>query len=113
LGRLRLANTVFGDEIVLHAVLSDEYGTVSVITSQPHRSGEDATPDFVADAMRAMGFLPLESPFAYYRAADSIAVFDLHPGNVIRRGDVLRFFDAIIYQPTGRLKEIIQRQVAP
>jgi hypothetical protein len=122
LEKLALHNQVFHDDIVLHGVIADPVGNVSLIISQPDYQGTYAgTYTAIKPAMEAAGFVRveppsarMEEPSAYYRPADNIAVIDLHSENAILEdnGTFLRVFDNIMLQPTGALRATFERLAA-
>jgi hypothetical protein len=112
LEKLLLHNSIFHDDIVLHAVWADRVGNVALITSQPHYQGAYAAQETaIKPAMEAAGFIQLDPPSAYYRPADNLAVLDLHTENAITQdnGTFLRVFDNIILHPTGALRATFER----
>jgi hypothetical protein len=111
LEKLALHNHVFHDDIVLHGVVADPVGNVSLIISQPDYQGTYAgTYTAIKPAMEAAGFVRVEppsarkeTPSAYYRPADNVAVIDLHDQNAHPRRQ--RHFPARLRQhhaPTHR-----------
>ncbi|MFO1484711.1 MAG: hypothetical protein U1F71_15215 [Verrucomicrobiaceae bacterium] len=82
LQRLQLQNDLFGDDILVEAVL-DHLDGLLVVTSQPFITGDHPTLDQIAVYMIAEGFAATRSD-DWYRAADDVAIFDSHPGNYIR-----------------------------
>lgn len=119
LQKLHDSNLMFGDDIVLHAVVVDKAWNTNLIISQPKYDLTPATTDQVQDAMKASGFHVSKSlPSAFYRPADNTAVLDFHLENGgLTPGDnpLLLPFDVTVFHPTGALREAIARDsdVAP
>ena len=122
LEKLILHNQVFHDDIVLHGVVADPLGNVSLIISQPDYKGTYAgVYTAIKPAMEAAGFVRveppsarLEDPSAYYRPSDNLAVVDLHDQNAVLEGNgtFLRVFDNIMLRPTGALRATFERLAA-
>lgn len=109
--RLQLANDLFADDFVLHALLADEHGTLSAITSQPDRAGTFAPMHVVARAMGAVGFQSVGEKGTYFRAEDGIAIFDLHEENIVYRDGRLYPIDAVIVRVDDDLREMMEWQL--
>jgi hypothetical protein len=122
LEKLALHNHVFHDDIVLHGVVADPLGKVALIISQPDYQGTFAgVYTAIKPAMEAAGFVRVEppsarkeTPSAYYRPSDNVAVVDLHDQNAVLEdnGTFLRVFDNIMLQPTGALRATFERLAA-
>jgi hypothetical protein len=85
LQRLQLQNDLFGDDILVEAVIEPVDGLL-VVTSQPFITGDHPSLNEISAYMKAEGFAATRSG-DWYRAADDIAVFDSHPGNFIRTAE--------------------------
>lgn len=105
LQRLQNSNELFGDDVRLHAVLSDGHG-VKIVTSQPDISGNKASHEDIKTAMEAKGFEQIGGG-SFYRREDNSAVFDLHSRNAVMSKGSLLPFDAIVAHPSGELKEFV------
>lgn len=57
-----------------------------IVISQPLMRGEAAEPAAITVWMRSLGFVPVGRK-TYWNAAEGIAIFDAHPGNVLRIPD--------------------------
>ena len=106
LRRILKWNELFGDDIQLHAIWSDGKN-VNIITSQPDISGDVVKQPDIDAAMEDAGFIVV-SPGAYYRKSDNVAIFDLHPQNIFRNGEVLVPIDGTIFQPDESMREAIE-----
>lgn len=103
----RLQNEVFGDDVRLHGISTAD-GLAHVITSQPHVSGDTPTQPEIDSAMSGAGFSRMDDA-TYYRKADNVAVFDLHPANafVAKDGSLLPI-DAIVIHPNEELLDSLK-----
>lgn len=101
-----LQNQVFGDDVRMHAIQSDGKG-VSVITSQPHVTGEKPTQPQIDGAMESAGFSRMDDA-TYYRKSDNVAVFDLHPQNAFIHNGALLPIDAIVLHPSEELLDALK-----
>lgn len=90
LTRLLLCNELLGDEIRLEQVMIDPAGAFRIVTSQPLIVGKHPTDRNIHRGLAAMGFEPMEAvgkvptTTDWYRAADSVLLFDAHHGNLIQ-----------------------------
>jgi hypothetical protein len=105
LDRLIVHNEEFGDDIRLEGYLIGEFP--SLVISQPDIVGEPATAADMELQMAAMGYLLLPGlnvgkagSISFYHAEKRIALFDAHPGNFFRTGDMTLPVDGIILKIT-------------
>jgi len=101
LNRLIVHNEEFGDDIRLEGYLAGE--SPSVVISQPDIVGEPATAADMEFQMSAMGYLLLPGlnvgkagSISFYHPEKRIALFDAHPGNFFRTGEMTLPVDGII-----------------
>jgi peptide/nickel transport system ATP-binding protein len=80
--RWRLHNAIFGDNVEFEGVMKTPAG-ICLVISQHMVVGTPPTRTQIADFMAALGFLPAETPFDFYRASDQLAVIDCHALNFI------------------------------
>jgi hypothetical protein len=104
--RLHLQNEVFKDDIVLEGLLRETNSKWKIVTSQPEVSGELATETDIIQGMNDMGFKLLpwrgigrEDALAFSNG--KITVWDVHSGNVVRRGRLIVPIDVIIVDSFG------------
>ena len=102
LSRLRLFNLTFRDFIEFEGVI-DEPGHEAIVTSQEYINGSAATNGEVAEFMSKLSFGQVPGVVAgrnesisYFRAHDSVAVFDTHGQNFIVSGARMVPIDALI-----------------
>lgn len=86
--RLRLQNTLFGDNIQLKGLWQDIHRSWRIVTTQPHVKGRHPTSEELVEAFVALGFEKL--PWQGIGYEDSLAfrkdgydVWDVRPANVI------------------------------
>lgn len=108
LERLWLANEVFGDDIVLTAIIDTEEGP-SVATTQPDIDGKAPSHEGIATFMQALGFQHiLGGGPSWHRIADNILVIDAETWNFIETEEEnILPFDVGIQRPDGELKEYL------
>lgn len=90
LERWLLQNSLFGDDVRLEGIASEDVG-LTVLISQPNITGDAATPDEIEAFMRQLWFQPLTGTslggpgaLGFYRDLDEVAAFDAHPGNFVK-----------------------------
>lgn len=90
LARLLLSNTHFGDDVQLEGV-AREGGQMVVFTSQPTVVGVAAAPEEIVAFMERRRLMRLDGveighrgALCFYRDLDQLAVFDVHPANVLK-----------------------------
>lgn len=101
LSRMLLHNREFGDDVRFEGYLDAEQP--SLIVSQPDIEGEPATAEDMIGQMLQFGYLSLgmleigkAGSISFYHPDRHIAVFDAHPGNFFRAGDITIPIDGII-----------------
>jgi hypothetical protein len=94
LDRMALHNDLFGDDVHVLGVVQDGDWFCLVI-SQPFLRGPRPSAERVESFLREQGFLRIGSELAYFRPADSLALFDSHPGNFVLTGNLPVPFDVI------------------
>lgn len=106
LDRLLMQNESTSVQTLLHGVIADKFGNVSIITSQDDAQGAASTDSRIKQFMEKDGFVPLgESVF--YRMRDNLAFFDVHEGNGVEHNGDLILFDAISVHPDNALRAAI------
>lgn len=119
LERLRLCNEHFGDTVRLEDV-TREGGEMVVFTSQPTVVGTGADPEEVAAFMEMRWLRRLDGirlghqgAACFYRDLDNLAVFDAHPGNILKdRDGVILPIDLVAVTADEKLAEQLERAVA-
>lgn len=102
LTRLQLFNLTFGEDIEIEGVIA-EPGKEAIVISQLFNVGGAATPAQVEEFMAGLGFVPVPGVSAgkaksisYFRARDSVAVFDTHGQNFLISGSEIVPIDGLI-----------------
>jgi hypothetical protein len=85
LDRLALSDSMFGDGTRVLGVVSNESG-VRIVTAQPLVVGKKPSQEDVIEWMRSLGFAAAGQK-TYWNATEGLAIFDAHPGNVLRIPD--------------------------
>ncbi len=81
LDRLDLADQMFLDGTRLIGMIAHRSG-IRILTSQPLVVGKRPDQEAIIAWMRSLGFVPVGRK-TYWNAAEGIAIFDAHPGNVL------------------------------
>lgn len=106
LGRLRLANDLFGDDFCFHGVMDDPAG-LRLVVSQRHIQGEHAGAEAIARHFAHIGFQPINAK-TFYDPEENLLVSDAHAGNVLRTAEGLLVpFDVCLQRPAGALREAV------
>lgn len=85
LTRLALVNQLFRDDNrILGAILHSS--GAKVVSAQPMIRGDHAEKEEVIEWMRSLGFAAAGQK-TYWNAKEGLAIFDAHPGNVLRIPD--------------------------
>ncbi len=100
--RLRLFNLTFRDDIEIEGVIA-EPGKEAIVISQRFIVGNAATTAQVEEFMAERGFVPVPGVSAgkgksvsYFRASNSVAVFDTHGQNFLISGSAIIPVDGLI-----------------
>jgi hypothetical protein len=115
LERLLLHSSLFGDDILLHGVSTDEDEPV-ILTSQKSVVGGEVSRAEILEFMRRLWFAPLfglslgnPGSLSFYRDIDEIAAFDVHAGNLVKdtHGVVLPI-DIILVRAEPELQKALE-----
>jgi hypothetical protein len=85
LDRLALTDQMFCDGTKVIGLLAHKSGP-RILTSQPLIVGNRPEPEAIIAWMRSIGFVAVGRK-TYWNAAEGLAIFDAHPGNVLRIPD--------------------------
>jgi hypothetical protein len=115
LDRLLLQNQVFGDDLRLEGVAT-ENGELVLISSQPVVLGSAVTAEEICAFMTKLWFAPLPDvslgrpgALAFYRDLDEVAAFDAHPGNFVKDDSgIILPIDLILVRADARLQQALQ-----
>ena len=117
LERLVLFNEVFGDDIHVAGVIAEP--EPAIVTTQPVIRGRDASPAEIVSCMAALGFAPLDDVVvgrrdsaSFFRAADSVAVFDAHGENVIAAKTGIAPIDLFVIRAGEDLRAFLEMPAA-
>lgn len=117
LHRLRLHNTVFGDELRLLGIQSHKTD-LRMVSAQPDIVGEAPSPEELDRQLReAHGFRPLAiPPMGYHKShsylRDAIGLFDVHPANaVVSSGGMLVPIDFILVQLDPLARTLLEQRI--
>ncbi len=118
LSRLALHNAVFGDDWRYAGLVSSGGSAAgsdeelpAIITVQPFLLGGRPGAVEIDRYFRARGFSPVAGQEAktFYRAADNLAAFDAHEGNLIKTGEGLAPIDIVIIEPDDALLLVLEQ----
>lgn len=90
LERLLLQNQIFGDDLILEAILAIE-AEAAIVSSQPTLIGQPVATEEIEEFMRRLWFKPLHGlslgnpgSLAFYRDLDEVVAFDAHTANFVK-----------------------------
>jgi hypothetical protein len=106
LDRLALHNTLFGQSVHFLGIVPHK-GGLSFAISQVFLRGTKPEVRQIADFMAHHGFRKLRGENAYYRAEDSLAIFDAHARNYALVDGVPVPFDVIPQYVDGRFEALL------
>ena len=110
LERIEGMRRLFRTDEYLHGMV-EAPGSRGVLTSQEALRGSIPSPRNISTGMEKMGFVRVKG-FDFYRPWDRTAVFDLHPGNLLKskKGRLL-VYDAIVAKAWPELHEVMMKKI--